>query len=155
MVDVILTPQGESATVFELAVGLDREYPMQSALEWITPVPVIATAKGPPHIGASGWLYHLDTLNLLMTSMRPGDQERPAAYTSAAPEGRDRFDAISVRLLENTAQSGQAEFHCVRNPTRATVLNARGDLLLEAGVNGDAASIEITPNDFNQLQIEF
>jgi hypothetical protein len=155
MVDVILMPQGETANVFELAVGLDREYPMQSALEWITPVPVLATSKGPPHVGASSWLYHLDTLNLLLTSMRPGGLERAAAYAEPGTTPRDRFDAITVRLLECGSQSGQAEFHCVRNPSRAAVLSARGDLLLEAGISGDAATIEVTPNDINQLQIEF
>jgi hypothetical protein len=155
MVDVILMPQGETASVFDLAVALDREYPMQSALEVTTPVPFVATTKGPPHIGASGWLYHLDTLNLLMTSIRPGGQQRPASYAAPDDAGRDQSDAITVRLLECGSQSGQAEFHCVRNPTRAGVLNARGDLLLEAGLNGDAAQIEVTPNDYNQLQIEF
>jgi hypothetical protein len=146
MVDVILQPQGETTQTFDLAIALDREYPMQTALEWITPVPHIFTTKGPPHVGASGWLYHLDTLNLLLTSMRPGGRKS---------EGGDLVDAITVRLLECGSQSGQAEFHCVRNPTRATVLNSAGNLLLESTLNGDSVQIEVTPNDFNQLQIEF
>jgi len=31
----------------------------------------VPTSKGPPHIGATGWLFHLDAPNVLLTSLRP------------------------------------------------------------------------------------
>ena len=60
MLDVILVPEGETARSFDLAIGLDRVSPMQTALGMVTPLPVVPVASGPPHIGASGWLFHLD-----------------------------------------------------------------------------------------------
>ena len=49
MLDVILIPEGETAHTFDLALALDREHPTQTALGMVTPVPVVPTAKGPPH----------------------------------------------------------------------------------------------------------
>ena len=127
MLDVILVPEGEKAQTFDLALGLDREHPMQTALGTITPVPVVPTTKGPPHIGATGWLFHLDALNLLLTGMRPGlaevNEQRPRPT-----EGVE--DGLTARLLESEAHAGQAEFRCVRNPRRAVLLDGRGSPLL-------------------------
>jgi hypothetical protein len=154
MVDVILMPQGETATTFDLAIGMDREVPMLSAQGLVTPVPVIATRKGPPHIGAKGWLFHLDRPNLLLTSMRPGGRE--AFHSDATGEKpRDLFDAVTVRLQEIGTQVAQAQFRCVRNPRQAALLNARGERLVEGFVNGDAVNLDLALGDFAQVQIEF
>jgi hypothetical protein len=152
MLDMILVPPGETAHVFDLGIGLDREHPMQTALGLTTPVPVCPTEKGPPHIGATGWLFHLDSANLVLTGLRPGGAE--VRETGAAGPA-DRFDAVTARLLECAALGGQAELRCVRGPARAVVLDARGVRLLEAGVSGDAAQFSFSPGDFMQLQVEF
>ncbi len=149
MLDVILIPEGEKTTVFDLGIALDREQPMQTALGMASPVAVVPTSKGPPHVGASGWLFHLDASNLLLTRMTPGGQRR-------SEDDTDReTDAVTARLLECAGHSGQAELRCVRNPTRAAVLNARGSHLLEAHPSGDGVFFEISPNDLVQLQVEF
>jgi hypothetical protein len=140
MLDVILRPPGETAHAFDLAVGLDRENPMLTALGLVTPVPYVPVAKGPPHIGASGWLFHLDSPNLLLTSLRP------------APAGGD---AVTVRLLECGFQSCQAELRCVRDPRRAVLLDARGETLREADVQGDSVFFDVSLHDLVQLKVEF
>ncbi len=81
MLDVILMVEGEESSSFELAVGVDREQPMQTALGVVTPVPVVETGKGPPHVGAAGWLFHLDAPNLVLSSLRP----RPTGPTPSPP----------------------------------------------------------------------
>jgi hypothetical protein len=140
MLDVILVPPGETAQAFDLAVGLDREQPMQTALGLVTPVPLVPTAKGPPHIGATGWLFHLDAPNLMLSSLRPA---------------ADGADAVVARLLECGAHGGSAEFRCVRDPRRAVLLDARGNSLLEAQTQGDAALVEVAPGDLVHLRVEF
>jgi hypothetical protein len=143
MLDVILVPEGEKCQVFDLALGLDREHPMQTALGLVTPVPLVPTTKGPPHVGAAGWLFHLDASNLLLTGLRP-------------VAGENRFaDAVLVRLVECGAYGGQADLRCPRNPRRAVLLDARGGHLLDAGTEGDAASLEVMPGDVVNLQVEF
>jgi alpha-mannosidase len=140
MLDVILVPPGETTQTFDLALGLDREYPVQTALGMVTPVPWVPVAKGPPHVGASGWLFHLDAPNLLLTSLRPA-----AGGT----------DAVTARLLDGGVQSGQAEWRCVRNPRRAVLQDARGANLRDADTQGDAALFEVSAGDLVQLRLEF
>jgi hypothetical protein len=140
MLDVILVPEGETTRAFELALALDREQPMQTALGMVTPVPVVPTTKGPPHVGAAGWLFHLDASNLLLTGLRPA---------------ADGTDAVIAHLLECGIHGGQAEFRCVRDPKRAVLLDGQGTHLMEASVSGDAAVFDVAAGDLAQLRIEF
>ena len=140
MLDVILVPEGEKTQGFDLALGLDREHPMQTALGMVTPIPWVAVAKGPPQVGASGWLFHLDSPNLLLTSMRP------------APGGAD---AIVARMLECGLHGGQAELRCVRDPRHAVLVNARGETVRSASTQGDSVLFDVSSGDLVQLRVEF
>jgi hypothetical protein len=154
MVDVILIPEGEKATVFEMSIALDREVPMQTAWGYTSPLAIVPTAKGPPHIGSSGWLFHVDASNLLLTRMTPGLLPSPSGR-GAGGEGKPISDAITARFLECANYSGLAEFRCVRDPARAIILDARGQFLLEANRSGDVVHLEVTPNDLVHVQVEF
>jgi hypothetical protein len=140
MLDVILIPEGETATTFDIALGMDREYPAQTALGLATPVPYVPLAKGPPHVGATGWLFHIDMPNLVMLGLRP------------AAEGAD---AIVAHLLESVGRSTYAEFRCVRDPQRVTIVEPNGAPRMEASASGDAALFEIGPNDLAHVRVEF
>lgn len=140
MLDVILVPEGETTQVFELALGVEREHLMHTAQGMVTPVPILATAKGPPHVGAAGWLFHLDAPNLVLASMRP------------LPEGAD---GVTCRFLEVNNHGGPAELRCVRDPKHATVVNAKGEMQFDATLNGDAVSFESTACDLVQLRVSF
>ena len=147
MLDIILQPEGEQATTFDLGIALDRDMPMQTALGLTSPVALVPTMKGPPHVGSSGWLFHLDAPNLLLTRLMPGPLERRGP---APPQ-----DSVTARLLECAGHSGQAEFRCARNPKRAVILDALGNFLLEAAPSGDAVLLEVSPNDLVHVQVEF
>jgi hypothetical protein len=140
MVDVLLVVEGETCQSFDLGIGLDRDYPMQTALGMVTPVTVLPVSKGPPHIGAAGWLFHLDAPNLMLSSMRPS---------------ADGADAITARLLECMTHGGQAELRCTRNPARAMMLDAQGNSVLEAATSGDGALFDVSPGELVQLRVEF
>jgi hypothetical protein len=148
MLDVILVPEGEKAQAFDLALGLDREYPLHTALGMATPVPLVPVSKGPPHVGASGWLFHLDASNLLLFGLRPAPPLPPLVAEGTG-------GGIRVRMLECNLHGGPAELRCVRNPTRAAILDARGETLLDASVHDDAVSFEVSPGDLIQLQVDF
>jgi len=140
MVDVILLPEGETARTFDLAIGLDREYPTQTALGLVTPVPLVAAPKGPPHVGAAGWLFHLDMPNIALLGMRPA---------------ADGADAVVARLQEIGARGAHAELRCARDPQRAAVLNALGQVQMEANVSGDAVLFEMGQGELTYLRVEF
>jgi len=140
MLDVILVPPGETECSFDLALALDRENPMQTALGLVTPVTYVLTSRGPPHVGDKGWLFHLDSPNLLLTSLRP------------APDGAD---AIIARCLEITQYGGSAELRCVRDPRRALIVDGRGESVRDTEIHGDTAVFEVCAGDLVQVRIEF
>jgi hypothetical protein len=140
MIDILLVCPGEATRTFDLAIGLDREYPAQTALGLVTPAPVAATTQGPPHVGAEGWLFHLDAPNLLLTSLRPV---------------AGGVDGLVARLLECGGFESHAELRCVRDPQRAALLDARGELQMDAPTQGDAVLLDVARNDLVQLRIDF
>jgi hypothetical protein len=140
MLDVILVPEGEKATVFELGIALDREFPMQTALGLVTPAPVVAIDRGPPHVGASGWLFHLDAPDLMLSTLRPT---------------ADGSDAVLARLIECGFGGGPAQLRCARNPKRAFLVDGRDEKLSELAIDGDAVQLDIPRNDLAQVRIEF
>src|SRR5205823_3795750 len=113
---------------------------MQTALGLVSPVTVVPTAKGPPHVGAGGWLFHLDSANLLLTGMWPD------------PQGKD---AVCFRLLECQSRLVQAELRCARNPQRASLVDALGNTVQDATVTGDAVLFEAAAGDLIQLRVNF
>jgi hypothetical protein len=139
MLDVLLITEGETATIFDLGISLDREQPLQTALGITSPVAVVPCTQGPPHIGATGWLFHLDLPNLLLASLRPADDG----------------DGILATLQESTGQGGSGSFRCVRDPVRAAVQDLRGNVVLEANTQDDAVLLEVAPHDLFGLRVEF
>jgi hypothetical protein len=140
MLDVILLPEGETARTFDLAIGLDREYPTQTALGLVTPVPLVPTDRGPPHVGATGWLFHLDMPNIALLGMRP------------APDGAD---GVVARMLEIGSRGAQAELRCARDPQAAGLLDACGQPQMQANVSGDAVLFETGQGDLTHLRVDF
>lgn len=102
MVDVILLPAGETATQFELFIGLDRPHPAQAAQSAVSPVAVVPLDRGPPAVGPSGWLAHLDLSDLVVTSLRPSGER-----------------AVEVRLLDVGGHGGSATLRWARPPAGA------------------------------------
>jgi hypothetical protein len=139
MLDVILIPEGESAHTFDLALGLDRDHPMQTALGLVSPVVAVPVEKGPPHVGPSGWLFHLDAPNVALTSLR------------AVPDQ----PAVTATLLECAGFAGAAELRCPRDPTYATVLDAAGESFQTLYTSGDAVQFDLAAYDLAEVRVEF
>lgn len=140
MLDIMLICPGETARAFDLGISLDRDQPTQTALGVTSPVGVVASTQGPPHVGAAGWLFHVDATNLLLTSLR-------------APS--DGSSAVIARLLECAGHGGPAGFRCARNPARAFVQDLRGQPIFDAAVEGDMVQLDVSGNDLMQLRVEF
>jgi hypothetical protein len=143
MIDVILIPEREACRVFDIGLALDRDNPMQTAMGFVSPIAVVPTSKGPPHIGPSGWLFHVDAPNLLMTHLRPVD--------GASAEAR----SIEAHFLETTGFGGTAEFRCVRNPTSAAVLDGEGTPAISLPLAADAIRVDFSANDLLNVRVDF
>jgi hypothetical protein len=143
MADVILIPEGEQARTFDLLIALDRDYPMQTAQGWVTPSPVVKTDKGPPHIGPTGWLAHVDLPSLLMTSLRPVEPG----------EGMSR--AVAMRLIETAGFAGSSDVRFARDPNRVHLTD--GDLRpgTELTVVEGGAAIDFSANEVIRVKAEW
>ena len=141
MLDVILRPEAEEAAVFDLGIGLDREYPMQTALGYVSPLAVIPTTKGPPHIGPSGWLFQLDSPNVLMLGMRP------------AADGKRAFVATMVET--SGVHGGSALLRCVRDPVSATLLDGDDHPTTGLTVTGDAVQLDFAAGELFRVRVDF
>jgi alpha-mannosidase len=140
MLDVLFIVEGETARTFDLAIGLDLEEPMQSAMDFVTPAHVVPVPKGPPHVGASGWLFYLDAVNLVLTSLQPA---------------RDDRHAVIARLVECRGVATQAAFHCPRQPTKAALVDELDNVLEDLPVQGDAVSLYFAATEMKRVRLEF
>ncbi|HVK08578.1 MAG TPA: hypothetical protein VM597_07350 [Gemmataceae bacterium] len=140
MLDLILVPEGEQATRFDIGLALDRDYPMQAAVGMVSPVAVVPTTKGPPHIGPSGWLFHLDSPNLLMLGLRPAE---------------DGSRGVVATFLETSGvHGGMAELRCVRDPVGAVLLDGDGNVAGGLTVVGDAVRLEFAAGELFRVKVD-
>lgn len=140
MLDVILVPEGEQAKIFDLGLALDRDYPMQAAVGMISPVAVVPTTKGPPHIGPTGWLFHLDSPNLLLINLRP------------AADGSRGF--IATFIETSGVHGGSAELRCVRDPSGATLVDGDDHPTSGLTVVGDAVRLDFAAGELFRVKVD-
>ena len=138
MADVVLIPEGETGTDFELLLAMDRDYPMQTAASWITPTPIVATEKGPPPSGASAWLAHVDLPSLWLTSLRP-------------ELGR----AVSARFIECAGFGGAADMLFAVSPTSANLINGEGIEISTLTVNDGVVPLEFSAHETMRVLAKF
>jgi hypothetical protein len=143
MADVVLIPEGEQGRSFDLLLALDREYPMQTAAGWNAPAPVVMTEKGPPHIGPTGWLAHVDLPSLLMTSLKP------------CPPGEGMTRAIAMRLTECSGFAGQAHVQFARDPNRAVGCDNEGMPGNEITIAEGLVPVDFSSNETFRVKTEW
>lgn len=71
MLDTILIVQGERRREFRFGIGLDVLYPAQESIHFLSPLCVAPEFTPPPRGATSGWLFHVDARNILLTSIEP------------------------------------------------------------------------------------
>ena len=140
MLDVILVPEGEQGRAFDLGLAVDRDYPMQAAVGMISPLAVVPTSKGPPHVGPTGWLFQLDSPNLLLLNLRP------------AADGSRAF--VATLLETSGVHGGSAELRCVRDPVGATLVDGDDQPTSGLTVVGDAVKLEYAAGELLRVRVE-
>ncbi len=143
MADAILIPECEEGRKFELLLAMDRDYPMPTAFGWASPSPVVATEKGPPPMGTSGWLGHLDLPSLLMTSLRPCDPT----------EGMGR--AVAARFIETAGFGGTADLRFAKDVAHAGTIDGEGQALQTLTVADGGVPLEFSANESFRVRAEW
>jgi alpha-mannosidase len=142
MLDTLLIAGDETERSFHLGVVLDLEHPFQAALDRITPAPVVESDAGPPAPGMRGWLMHLDHKSVAVTH---------AGFAPTTGEGRGW--GLIIHLLETSGQSARVRLRFFRNPSWARQIDFHGEMVIDLSTDGDAVSIDLTPNELARVEI--
>jgi hypothetical protein len=92
---------------------------------------------------ASSWLFHLDLSNVIATHWGP------LVAADGAVEG------ISVRLQETDGRAAKTKLTTIRRPKTARQVNFAGETLAELTVEGDAAWIDLSANEWAQVEVRW
>ena len=148
MADFVLIPEGEQGRRFDLLFACDRDYPMPTAMGWCAPTPVIPTDRGPPPVGASGWLAHLDLPSLLMTGLRP------VPSVSDADTGRVRR-AVAARFIECAGFGGSSDLRFAKDPSRVVVIDGDNGETQSLTLSDGAIPLEFSANEALRVRAEW
>ncbi len=114
MLDSLLITRGERQRKFRVGIGIDLTHPMLDAIGLLSPLVVVPGIQRPT--SASGWLFHLDSRNVVATHWEPLMEDgkvtgfrtrlletagRPAGLTLSAfkPVGSaERMDFLGQRM---------------------------------------------------------
>src|SRR5262249_11007388 len=92
MIDSLLVVPRETERKFRFTIAVDQDYPMQSALDALTPAVVVPVSAGPPRSGLAGWFFHLGTRQVQIVQMLP-----LAPETAAPPPPEGLAEGVSAR----------------------------------------------------------
>ncbi len=137
MIDVLLITAGETCSSFDLCLGLNRPQPAQSAQGMVSPIAIVPLTNGPPPAGATGWLAHLDSSNVLLTSLRPAREP----------------NAVLARLFEVAGVGGAVNLRFARDPRSGAMVDADGLVIMDAIIDGDAATFDLMAHDLVNLKV--
>jgi alpha-mannosidase len=160
MLDSILIVAGETARKFRFDIAIDRDYPMQSALNaFVRPI-VLETPAGPPAAGRSGWLFHLDAKNVQILQILPLREPEPGEDETASPEAEnegslDRGYGFRLRLQETEGRHRPTKLLCFRSPTYACQRDFRGRRVSTLRIVDDTVYLEPTAHEILDIELRF
>ncbi len=156
MLDSMLIVAGDTARRFRFGIAIDRDYPMQSALDALVAPVILETPNGPPAAGRSGWLFHLDAKNVQILQILPLQEPEPGDEDgSDMPGGENRGYGFRLRLCETEGRQRPAQLRCFRTPTYACQRDFRGRRIATLRIIDDAVYLEPAAYEIIELELRF
>lgn len=142
MLDAILIAHGETARSFTLGVGVDVTHPLQEALSLLTPAAAEYQLAAPPSGAASGYLFHVDSKNVVATSWSPIAEN-------------DRIAGVRVRLLEAYGRAATVTLTTFRAAASAQKVDFLGQSLGACEVEKDKVKIPLTAGEWAEVEVRW
>ncbi|MCA9271225.1 MAG: hypothetical protein KDA41_22235, partial [Planctomycetales bacterium] len=142
VLDTLLIVRGETQRRFQLGIGIDLTHPLQEALGLRAPVCSRLQTAAPPSGASSGWLFHVDSKNVVATHWEP-----------IAEEGR--VAGVRVRLLEAYGRAAKVTLRALRKLTSAQKTDFLGSPLGDCQASGDQAALEMDAYEFAQVELRW
>jgi len=158
MFDTILVVAKETRKQFRFVIAIDQPYPMQAALDAMSPVTLVPTTHGPPRSGTSGWFFHLNARSVQIVQLvglfdepPPPRDEWDHTEPVASPPGR----GCTLRLIETEGRAVRTKLRCFRPPTRARQRNYLGETITNLTIEGDAVLLDLTAHEIADIEVRF
>lgn len=151
MLDSILVVPGESQRRFRFLIAVDQNYPMQVALDALTPPVVVSTRTGPPKSSSTGWFFQLDPPNVQLLGIFPPTPAEPSGEDGPTPSQR----RCIVRLLETEGRPARVRLRSLWNPREARQVDLEGRTLAPMRIDGDSSFIDLTSYEIADIELSF
>jgi alpha-mannosidase len=137
MLDTLLIARGERQRSFHLGIGIDLAHPMHEAIGILTP-PLVMQDIPQPSSGASGWLLHLSSRNVIATSLRPLEEN-------------GKLVGFQARLLETAARPANLTISAFRPVQSATTVDFRGNTLAQLKIDDGKIKLDLSAHEWTEL----
>ncbi len=150
MLDTLLVVAGETRRHFHFQVMIDVPFPLQAALDGMSPALTIPTESGPPRSGETGWFFHLDTPHVQLMRILP---------LRTDPNGKS--DAIVsvkgciLRLMETEGRRAVCRLSSFLSAKTARQVDLLGKTIAHPKIEGDEVRIEIAPFEVCDVELTF
>lgn len=130
--DSILQVKGETATKFEMGIGIDVPYPLFTNIGLQSPLPYLADAKFVASPSPTSWLLHVDAKNAYVTNweLLRGSDNKPIG--------------IRARILETIGRSTNVKLTGFRNFREANKLDLNGNKIDSLTLKDGQATAQLT-----------
>lgn len=158
MCDSILVVEGETRRRFRFSVAFEQPYPLQAALDAMTPAVVIPTEIGPPRCGTTGWFLHVDAPNVQLTRLTDlMDEPRTDLAAWEASESLDppTGSGFAVRLQETEGRQQSVALRCFRTPLSVRLRDFTGRTTGHPKIEGDVVQLALSPYEIADLELRF
>ena len=167
MLDSILIVAGEQQTRFRFTIAIDALYPMEAALDAMTPPSVVATTSGPPRTGNSGWFFHISARNVQITRIMnlmavpvddvdsDADNEDGGTAHDVEAAAGETGTGFALRLVETEGRQRQVRLQCFRTPSTARQRDFLGRTLQHLDIDGDDVLIEMGRSEIADVELRF
>ncbi len=158
MVDYILVAAGETQNNFRFDIVLDQNYPMQAALDAITPPEVIPCSAAPANGAESGWFFNVDAKSVQLTDILPlreapvdqtDDWDQPESQSPVQGEG------FALRLMETEGHAIRVKLRSFKNPKFARQRDLQGRTISDLTVEEDIVFIDMTAYEIADIELRF
>jgi alpha-mannosidase len=167
--DTLLIVQGENDRKFRLGIALDAPNPTTAALAFLAPPLKLFGAFKPAT--DSGWLFHIDHRNIIITSILPSPFGRGAGGEGCAISpspidqeighsgcnGNEKSSPLGcrLRLLETEGRPAQLKVRCPYLLDGARKLTTGDTPPQELAIESDTFSLTLTPYQWIDVEVLF
>ncbi|HEX5103123.1 MAG TPA: hypothetical protein VFV87_04900, partial [Pirellulaceae bacterium] len=137
MLDTLLITRGERERKFRLGIGVDLSHPLHEALGLFLP-PLVVPNVPQPKSGNSGWLLHLSSRNVIVTSLQPLE------------EG-GRIVGFTARLLETAGRPASLAVSAFRPVKSASTVDFAGQPLGDCPIEDGKIKFDLAAHEWTQI----